>query len=478
MKKNYLCFIICICFLSIFFFIDVIAKINDSIISVYGFNSETKKFDRKEISGMSSIGKIVTANNFAWAFNFPNQIAFYNGSQWTPAVQIKGIMLIEEILPSFPISGRQPNVWVLGLDKDHRPVIATFDGSNWSEAKQITNGPIDSNDVLLQASSGYAWVRYKDLNGPHIKVAYYQNPLNWTEITNLPRFQFISQIVSFDDRTPYCYIYGSDLSKWQLIRLYPQAVWKVINNFPAAWEENSILVENNNIILSMIENSSINHIAFSSNYGDNWNYLPLNNYDAYTVFNFMFQIYNNKMCIWDYTDPRSFTKYKCFNGEIPNSSWQNFQLPSYIDQETQSKFYTTDIGAFIVSNSNDQTHFPFVFRYNIYTNKLDDLQITKFANDLTSAEVKARAIGGNSELISCGTDLNKNPAAFYFNGSTWSSSVLNLDKDHVCCLSTGGNTVTPIYTTKDKNVWIFPSFGMCLDRNKKIKLNTLIHLYN
>lgn len=433
---------------------------NDNNAIVYHFNNQTKSLDKQTIPNFGdpkdSIERIITAGRYAWALSKTDalskteaKISFYDGWQWNQSIKIDGVIRILNFNPGYPMSGRLPVAWLIGEDSSHKYVTAYFDGKTWTKSESFSS----DDYAQLSASSGYVWLRPSDeKKGGSLKFANVNAPLAWTELSNLP-IQRVDQIHSFTDNEAACYAVGPalDYSKDGMILIKIDANGKAtVLQKQLGQNKVDFIVNNDDIFVSLEDYSPIEpvtYFTYSHDGGKTWSpqiQLFDRGYETRPQ-----DFFNGNYCAAEFEGffPIEY-KVKCINVNSITPAWLEFSLPE--DSRFISNFGSS-FGTWIFANKY-QTYSPLSYKFDFNNRQLINTNINDIATELTTHQPMIRAMGAD-EVVTCGYDLNNHVSGFYFDGVGWSTLPID-PQPEACALSMAGGEMA---TTKDKNVWIFPT---------------------
>lgn len=467
MKKIYL-------FIFIFFTSNVFA---DAPIAY--FDQQTKQWIKQDIFPMASINKIISAGKYAWAIGDQHTtFAFYDGQQWSTATKITGINKIIDFYPGFPISGVKSTGWALGTNANNNTIVAYFDGAHWGTTTIIATNM--NGGAQISASAGTAWLTYMDNDMiMHFMIANEQNPNKWTAINNAPHWGIA---VSNNDKTVGAYILGSDsflaFNNSSLIQYKADGIPNILQNNLTRNGLFGLLSINDDILasitLSTRSNVSIqNVILYSHDAGKTWASLDTTKIPGSivdTIEPYARNYSNGIYCNNPYQATLiSNIQFSCIDTKQSNPTWKTGTLASSFKQ---SQFFsiTNKDGALIVYIMPlDPKQKSYIFRYNINSDQLIDTQI----NTVASYLLGARAINSR-EILACGYLANDKLAAFYYDGSQWTTTPFTMPPHIYYC---GISTSVEPYVTPDQKVWVYGSSEYLTNditsQNQKLKTTPL-----
>lgn len=423
-------------------------KSSDTSASVFHFTGDQHQiWDKQTILSMKKILGITTAGNYSWARSF-RKVAFHDGKKWTSALTLPGMSQTYPIKPGFPLTGKKPIAWMEGENENGKAVISFFNGSTWTPAIDI-----NADHGALVASGGYAWTISSTPKQIIVKMTDWQNPTEWKDIAILKPSQENNIIldvssVSLNDEEPTLFLSYKESDP----RAYnTSSLWRIDTQGKAERLFSSSPMIGGSSIESLIRNNDIiisgndHYRSYSRDNGHTWKKIPVHPF-AISQNSYADGILCDERVSGDGDKVKDDATCVDLKGDSPNI--QSFNIPAYAKPSDEGyDFLTNSNGAWITFTSINNR--SYAFYYDINTHSLTDTNLSMVANSVDDR----RAIN-NNQLFVCGLDYKNILSVFYYDGQTWSkTATTSLDSSgKQCSFSIGGGELR---YTLDKNVWVF-----------------------
>lgn len=428
------------------------AQLDENIAVVMHFNATTLNWDEEHIPGMDYVYQIYSAGKYAWATN-QNKISFYNGSKWSETILIPAITNITHFAPAFPLTGKNPTAWLLAENANRDIYLAYFNGTNWAT---VATGLNSSNGTFeIRASAGYGWLQSdKDPFKPSFFRLTPDQPLKMRAIAgiNYNHGENIIAADSFNDTTPYYFINRhSFFNGDQLLRVDANGSIKSIElkNIVDSDTGANMFVKGNDVVAIATKNKKMT-VYNSRDNGITWKKSTTVPEDISYASKNLHNDYSDGVLYSDTENdfrPNNLVKRFALSFNDTNPAWQSFSIPG----EFNMAFKVMTDSASIWLFNQDVDHNYKLFRYDVLTKQATDTGLSPELHDSFSARVVSIA---KNQVIVCGINPNRQPIAYYFNGTTWSNQTLNSDRG-MCQFNNIGGSIHPL-TTLDKNsVWTY-----------------------
>jgi hypothetical protein len=412
--------------------------------SVLHFNNQTKGWGVEEIMGLKNISHIQAAGKFAWAVNNDkNQIAFFNGIQWLAATSLPGMAKIYNVKPGFPINGKEPIAWALGVDTDKKYVIDYFDGNTW----RMSYSSSTAKELVLVATGGYAWVlsRY-DTEGENfsnsydIRMSSQSTSGEWKYISIT--FQYADSPASIsinanDDEQPglFTLVKSEDYQTQTLYRLSVNQQWATLKSNLVT--PTTVDVNKNTIWLQYLRGD--NSISFDN--GITWRDILIPKVNYFFVSDL--DVDSSLICMFDQVEGIP-NRFYCADMQDGQSNWKSdkidFRLGTF-------KVVTDNKGAWIDSKLGPSA-LADIYRFDMATAKFIDTHLSSVSaeHDYYYDNWPMYVISEN-EVATCGISKDKNLSAFYFDGKQWIVTAFAKQGIFTCDFSIGeGKADLWVYT--------------------------------
>lgn len=456
------------------------------------FSPKTAQWQNLSVPGLSSVDKIVTAGDDAWAYAvLPNNggvmVAFYDGSQWHGAQQVPGLTDLDDLFVD-NASG-QPNAWAIQyIDSRHlrsamqpqrrrqrsttnstQAKAAYFNGSSWVSA----GDQLQSDFYYMRAANGTAWQLNTDKSNVYFSQ-YHNGQVSWSNPIpyQLPTDYIVNTISAGNSGSGNSLYILSEFSFTNQKKPYPLILTRCdvstkscqdyklpIPNDPTYTMTSMgvMLVNGSQIFAGASYYSSDysrqweNYLYYSADGGENWKTIKTNGDDAASPVEW--ELFGATYCTPGYDNTGTPTgASNCVDMDSNNPKW----LTS--DTNTQSAnasgFYTASNGPWI-TGSNDNT---FVGHYNFNkSSKLIDLTPSNINLIHPIWEAPYIHVYTSGQIAACGqASKGGDYTGLFYDGKTWKQQPLNINTASFRCrLSVATSTAAPVFTTNGGSAWLY-----------------------
>lgn len=406
---------------------------NAASTGVMHFNPRTHQWDAQVIPNIEGLRqfRLISAGQYAWAVS-NTAIAFYNGTTWGTGTGIPGMENIKGFYPGFPLTGKYPVAWAIGVNSRGTSVVAYFDGTTWSQAQHFG---IDLGEFEFAASNGHAWAMGKNENGSyywtHTSMA---NPNAWP---NPQRASFdMRKLRSYNDDATSLFVFS--MRELTRIDANNHITSKSFGDY-LLWDA---ITKNNFVVLSASNNNG-DAIIYSKDNGNTWTTVP----SIINQVSYQFHIDNGLIC-----GELSSTlgQYACLDTNVENPQWERFEAP------VQNAGVVTDAnGAWLVSARGMDGDNPHIYYYNLKTHSLKDTHVDALIKRLGWVSPVMRVI--NNQFVSRAIDKNGQVIGIYYDGKQWITIPFpNFSSNNAISLAGDTSYQNYIYATSSDDAWVYP----------------------